>query len=278
MTDERVQDHYASTGTGSTIAARIAAAVRLTGGPDTSITPETLAPFDHFHGGGLAATQDLAAALQPQAGEMILDIGCGIGGPARWIANRYNCSLTGVDLTQEFCDAARELNSLCGMADQVRIVEGSALSLPLPDAVFDRAFSQFMVMNIADKASVYREAFRVLKPGGRFVACHVGSGPNGPPEFPLPWAATSDHSFLATDEDTKRDFAIAGFEVAAFRDTTQTPRMAEMMRHTLETEGLPAVGSHVLVGDRYLQLLVNALRATEQGRVRTVEIVAERRS
>jgi hypothetical protein len=94
----------------------------------------------------------------------------------------------------------------------------------------------------------------------------------------LPWAATSDHSFLATDEDTKRDFAIAGFEVAAFRDTTQTPRMAELMRHTLETESLPAVGSHVLVGDRYLQLLVNALRATEQGRVRTVEIVAERRS
>jgi sarcosine/dimethylglycine N-methyltransferase len=166
MTDERVQDHYANAGTGSSIAARIAAAVRATGGPNTSITPETLAPFDHFHGGGLATTQELVAALQPQAGETILDIGCGIGGPARWMARRYNCSLTGVDLTQEFCDAARELNSLCGMAEQVRIVEGSALSLPLPDAVFDRAFSQFMVMNVADKAGVYREAFRVLKPGG----------------------------------------------------------------------------------------------------------------
>jgi sarcosine/dimethylglycine N-methyltransferase len=166
MTDERVQDHYASAGKGSSIVARIAAAVRATGGPNTSITPETLAPFDHFHGGGLAATQELAAALQPEAGETILDIGCGIGGPARWIARQYNCSLTGVDLTQEFCDAARELNSLCGMAEQVRIVEGSALSLPLPDAVFDRAFSQFMVMNVADKAGVYREAFRVLKPWG----------------------------------------------------------------------------------------------------------------
>jgi cyclopropane fatty-acyl-phospholipid synthase-like methyltransferase len=151
MTDERVQDHYASAGTGSSIAARIAAAVRATAGPTTSITPETLAPFDHFHGGGLAATQELAAALQPQAGETILDIGCGIGGPARWIARRYNCSLTGVDLTQEFCDAARELNSLCGMAEQVRIVERSALSLPLPNAAFDRAFSQFMVMNVADR-------------------------------------------------------------------------------------------------------------------------------
>jgi sarcosine/dimethylglycine N-methyltransferase len=134
MNEERVQDHYASAGTGSGIAARIAAAVRATGGPNTSITPETLAPFDHFHGGGLAATQELAAALQPQAGETIVDIGCGIGGPARWIARRYNCSLSGVDLTQEFCDAARELNCLCGIPDQVRIVEGSALSLPLPDA------------------------------------------------------------------------------------------------------------------------------------------------
>jgi SAM-dependent methyltransferase len=143
-------------------------AIRAAGGPNTSITSETLAPFDHFHGGGLATTQELAAALQPQTGETILDSGCGIGGPARWIARRYNCSLTGVDLTQEFCDAARELNSLCGMAERVRIVEGSALSRPLPDAVFDRAFSQFMVMNVADKAGVYREAFRVLKPGGRF--------------------------------------------------------------------------------------------------------------
>ena len=129
MNEERVQDHYASAGSGSSIAARIAAAVRATGGPDTSITPETLAPFDHFHGGGLTATQELAAALQPQAGEKIVDIGCGIGGPARWIARRHNCSLTGVDLTQEFCEAARELNSLCGMAGQV------------PDRRGQRAFS-----------------------------------------------------------------------------------------------------------------------------------------
>jgi SAM-dependent methyltransferase len=113
----------------------------------------------------------------------------------------------------------------------------------LPDGIFDRAFSQFMVMNVADKAGVYREAFRVLKPGGRFVACHVSSGPNGLPEFPLPWAATSDHSFLASDEDTKRDFASAGFEITALRDTTQTPTMLATMRHKLETEGFPAVGS-----------------------------------
>ena len=144
------------------------------------------AVFDHFHGGGLAATQELAAALQPQAGETILDIGCGIGGPARWIARRYNCSLTGVDLTQEFCDAARELNSLCGMAELVRIVEGSALSLPLPDAVFDRAFSQFMVMNVADKAGVYREAFRVLKSNLEGGSSRVTSvlGRTGCREFP----------------------------------------------------------------------------------------------
>ena len=134
---------------------------------DAAITPETLAPLDHFNGRGLAATQELVALLDPHAGESLLDIGSGIGGPARWIAMQYGCTVTGVDVTAAFCEAARVLNAACGVADRVRIFEGTALALPFPDASFDRAYSHGVMMSIADKVGVYREAFRVLKPGGR---------------------------------------------------------------------------------------------------------------
>jgi SAM-dependent methyltransferase len=176
LTDEaQVQKHYTSEG----ITARMLAAFRAVRGSDVPITPETLAPIDHFHGKGATATEELTAVLQPKASDHLLDIGCGIGGPARWIAAKCRCRVTGVDLTPEFCEAARELNTLTGLADRVQILHASTLSLPVPDKSFDHAYSQAALMNIADKRGVFREACRVLRPGGLLSLSLAGAGSAG---------------------------------------------------------------------------------------------------
>src|SRR5579862_3709413 len=137
MSGQRIEDHYARSGSGSAIAARIIAALRAHSGADVAITPETLAAIDHLHGRGALATEELVTLLEPQPGEAILDIGSGLGGPARWIATKFHCAVTGVDLTEEYCDAARALIAACGLSGRVTILHGSALALPLPDAGFD---------------------------------------------------------------------------------------------------------------------------------------------
>jgi len=259
------------------MASRILAAVRAVYGQDVAITPETLAPLDHFNGRGLAGTQALVALLDPQAGESLLDIGSGIGGPARWIATQYDCTVTGVDVTAAFCEAARALNTACGVADQVRIFEGTALALPFPDSSFDRAYAHGVLTSIADKVGVYREACRVLKPGGRLVLFQQHAGPNGPPEFPVPWAATPAESFLATDADTHRDLTASGFAMVSFRDATPEYFAAlTALRCKIEAEGLPPLGMHVLIGDRLRPQRLNFYHALRDGRARMVEIVARK--
>src|SRR5260370_14623908 len=219
-TIDPVAQQYGSVG----IAERVLAAFRAAHGPGAAVTVDALAPLDQFHARGPLATQELVALLQPQSGERLLDIGSGIGGPARWIAAKFDCHVTGVDLTPEFCEAAQALNAATGLAARVRIIHGSALALPVRDGAYDAAYSQNVIMNIADKRLFYREAFRALRPGGPLALASLCAGPAGEPYFPVPWATTRDTSFLATPQQMRPDLLAAGFEIADFRGITEATR------------------------------------------------------
>jgi len=268
-----VAEHYGSAG----IAERVLAALREAKGPDAPVTPEHLAPFDHFHGRGVVATQEIAGQLALQSGERVLDIGSGIGGPARWFAGKYDVHVTGVDLTPEFCAAAEALNAATGLAGRVTILNGSALALPVPDGGFDAAYSQNVIMNIADKKQFYREAFRALRPGGRLALSNLCAGPNGEPYFPVPWATTRTSSFLSPPDEMRADLLAAGFEIAEFRDITRETREAQRRtRERIDKGDMPKIAVDILMGERARDMQWNSIRTIEDGRAIAIEALVRK--
>jgi len=268
-----VARHYGKAG----IAERVLAALHDAHGPEALITVDALSVLDHFHGRGIVATKELVALLKPKPGEHLLDIGSGIGGPARWFAAKCVVFVTGVDLTPEFCAAAEVLNRATGLADRVTIKNGSALALPVADNFFDRAYSQNVIMNIADKRQFYREAFRALKPGGVLALSNLCRGAAGDFRYPVPWAETAATSFLATPDEMRADLLAVGFEIAVFNDTTAGTLPATIRnRERLERDGLGALGIHLIMGPRILEMQINSARNQEAGLSRTIEALVKK--
>jgi ubiquinone/menaquinone biosynthesis C-methylase UbiE len=134
----------------------------------------------------------------------VLDVGSGLGGPARCIAGEFGCRVTGVDLTDEYVRAAAMLAERVGLSNLVTYHQGDALDLPFPEATFDVVWTQHTAMNIRDKAALYREMFRVLTPGGALAIYDILAGPVTPVHFPVPWARVPETSFLITPDELHR--------------------------------------------------------------------------
>lgn len=257
----------------------IVAALRASGKRLEALAIEDLAPVDHFHARGLPATVELADRLAVAAGALLVDIGCGLGGPARYMARRFGCTVMGVDLTERFVATGNRLSELLGMRSQVDLQVGDALALPYADAAFDAGYSQHVTMNIGERRRFWTEAARVLKPGAPFALTEHGLGPRGEPRFPVPWSTDGSSSHLVEPEATRRLAEEAGFEAVVVEEVGA--RYLAGYRKSLEraAEGPPPpLGIHLLLGPDARERSANAMRNIEEGRTRPFQLFCRKRS
>jgi len=270
MTDELdgVRDHYRATG----LTERLKAVLADLGPEDQLLTPQQLGALDQFHTRGLAATAELAQLADITAGMSVLDVGSGVGGPARFLAATYGCRVIGVDLSEPFVDAARYLTGRTGQGGQLSFQTASALELPFDDGRFDIVLLQHVAMNISDRARLYREIRRVLKSGGRFATFDVVLG-SGQPHYPLPWARTPATSFLLTSDATREAIEPAGFHMLAWQDDTEA---AKTWFGQLRASGPPpSPNLGVVMGPDFAELAANLGRNLMEGRLGILTAVFE---
>ena len=268
MTDvlANVRDHYRATG----LTERLTAALTALGPEDQRLTPQQLAALDQFHTRGLAATAQLANLVGITSDMTVLDVGSGVGGPARYVAAACGCRVIGVDLSQPFVDAARYLTERTGQSGQVSFETASALELPFDDDRFDAALLLHVAMNVADRTRLYREIRRVLKAGGRFATFDVVLV-DGEPHYPVPWARTSATSFLLTADATREAIESTGFRTLAWQDDTEAARAWIAEARASGPPPTPNLG--VVMGPDFAQLAANFGRNLMEGRLGIVTAV-----
>jgi len=270
MTDilDDVRDHYRATG----LTERLRTALAALGPEEQRLTPQQLGALDQFHTRGLAATAELAKLAGITTDMMVLDVGSGVGGPARFLAEAYGCRVIGIDLSEPFVDAARYLTERTGQTGQVSFQTASALELPFDSGLFDVVLLLHVAMNIAERAQLYREIRRMLKSGGKFVTYDVVLN-SGEPHYPVPWARTPATSFLLTAAATREAIEPAGFRTLVWQD--DTPAAKAWIAQLRESGPPPSPNLGVVMGPDFAQLAANLGRNLMEGRLGILTAVFE---
>ena len=126
---DAVRQRYAMSG----ILDRVIAFLRERGIYPEHPTYQDFFPFDQLHGRGIEATRDHIDSAGINSSMQVMDLGCGVGGCSRVIAATCGCRVTGIDLTPEYIEIARELTRRCGMADRIEFRQADALDLPFAE-------------------------------------------------------------------------------------------------------------------------------------------------
>jgi SAM-dependent methyltransferase len=266
VTDIHIETQYATGASRRAIELALVAAGKDLG----HLRPADLALLEDFHTMGRIATTQLADLVEITPGDEVLDAGSGIGGTARYVAERSRCHVVAVDLTEEYCATARWLNQLAGLDDRICVRQADVTDLPFADAAFTLMFSQHVQMNVADKALLYGEAHRVLAGGGQLALWDIVAGENGEPDFPVPWADRPEYSHLTTSDRLRTAIATAGFEIEQWNDLTG--QSAAMMQTLLTLPPSP-IGLQAFVPD-FTSKAKNLTAALADGRLRAIQGIA----
>lgn len=269
----KVEVHYSGQGN---LANKIAAGFEKEGRLLDDLTTTDLSVIDEFHIRGRKATLEIGEQLNLSAGSRLLDLGSGLGGPARTLAETYGCYVDGIDLTNEFCHAANVISSWLGLTGKVHCQQGDATDLPFTEDHFDAVMTIHVAMNIPDKNKLYSEARRTLKPGGRFVAYDVIQGDGGDVHFPVPWAREPAISHLATDNQMQSLLSGAEFKIVQIHDSSEESLIwfKDRMKQLSES-GPPPISFHAFLGDDYPVMVRNQVRNLAEGRIRTIGYFCE---
>lgn len=270
-TEQQVAAHYGRPG----LEDAILSALKASGKTVDTLAPSELAGADEFHLGWRPATVAFAKSLGFLRGAHVLDIGAGIGGPARHFAESHAVRVTGIDLTEDYVSVANGLTRRCGLTDLVTFRQANALAMPFDASTFDGAYTIHAAMNIADKATLFAEARRVLKPGARFGLYDVMRVSDGDVPYPMPWAATAETSFVETPVTYRRLLEAAGFVVESEVDRGDLAReLAQKMREKTAKDGPPPLSLHTLMGPATPERLGNIMRTLEARIIAPVEFIA----
>jgi len=270
--DNAVVAHYED----GALLARIMAGIKAAGIDPNELQAEHLAPVEEFHIGGRKATEYLVSKMNLQAFSHVLDVGCGIGGAARYLATQDRTRVTGIDLTPEYITVAKALTTQLGLHEMIDFEIGSALAMPFDNAYFDAGISMHVAMNIPDRASLYAEIARVIKPGGVFGLYDVMKKNGDELTYPMPWAETAETSHLATAEATFDLLNDSGFTV--FEADDRTEFAIEFFRKSLaaQAKGPGPLGIHLLMGDTAREKFQNLLTNIQSGRIVPTQMIAKR--
>ena len=271
MVTPAVSGHYAP----GDLTDAVLAALTATGKDVEHLTPADLAPLDQYHLGGTGATRGLARLADMRAGMRVLDVGGGIGGPARTLAHEFGALVTVLDLTAEYCRVGAMLTERTGLADRVTFQQGDALDLPFADEQFDLVWTQHSSMNIADKGRLYGEMHRVLRPDGRLALFEAMAGPVQPVHFPVPWAHDPAISFLQPPDNVQAILTGAGFRIVVWNDVTDAMRAPTPGPGTVSNDP-PPLGIHLLVGPQFPVMVRNYARNLAEGRVVVIQAILDR--
>lgn len=271
-------DHVAGHYEHGQLLAAIRDGVEAIGKTSSTVTVDDLGPVDEFHIGGRKASEEFVDQLKLTATDHTLDVGCGLGGTGRFVADRYGCRVTGIDLTPEFVEAGRVLCDWVEMADRIELHQGDALDMPFRDAKFDAAVMLHVGMNIPDKKGLCAQVARVLKPGGRFGIYDITRTGDGALTYPVPWASTADTDALAPADTYREALESAGFEITATRNrhAFAVNFFNEANRKMAKAGGPPSLGIHVHMGGEAPAKIRHMVKNLESGCIAPVEFIARK--